>query len=1035
MSFVHLHRHSEWSLLDGTGSAATYAKKAKSLKQDALAITDHGTLAGVLHHINACEAEGIKPIIGMEAYFRYSRTDRSEQNKKAYHLVLLAKNMTGYHNLIRLATEAHRSGYWYKPCIDWDLLVRYREGLIATSACMSSQLGRLLLADQHDTAQKWIDKMVGIFGRDDLYLEIQPGESEEQRTLNLALVEMAKLNKLELIATSDVHYPEASWRETQDVLLMCSTGQTVTNRQKKRDEGEDVYSMIDCTTLYMMDEIDIMATFRNNSPGVSLSVVNRAIWNTQQIAERIEEVKPDRSIKLPKVRGMSPVLTIRGWCNEGLRRIGKSEEQEYLERMSYELRVIEDQGVTDFFIILGDVVRWAKSQKIRVGIGRGSAAGSLVSYLIGITGIDPIAHGLMFERFLNPNRKVMPDIDVDFQHDRRHEVVDYIVSKYGADHVAQVSAYQRFGPRAVLQDVGRVLDLPYQEMVTLTKTIDDAKGTMSLDEIRKTNKRLADWADRYPKAWQHCLRLEGTHKSLSKHPAGVVITDKPIEEYMPLIRSKDGDLVTAWSESKDFQIISDFGFLKMDLLMTDSLTIQAHTLDLIEKRHGEAPDIDNLPVMSDPHDCDSSVLDAFARRQTVGCFQFEGSSISGLLRKMEVDHFNDLVAANALHRPGPMQGGMLRSYYERKHGREDVDYWHPDLVPTQAETYGLMVYQEQVMRVFMVVGGMSAAEADDVRRAVGKKDVRKMSGYKEQFAKGARKNGFGDYQINDIWDKILYFAGYGFNKSHSAAYSAQAYQDGFLKVNYPLEFYTSLATFERDKIGATVREARMFGARFLPPSVQFSKANFSIERDFEGEAIRYGLASIKHVGTAGAAAIEAAQPFVDIDDFMARIKGRLVNSRMRDILSKIGAFEAIGGDPPSPGAQKEFLGVAFDVDDDIVANRELYLKLVMPESDVREQQSGEYVRVGGEIVAIKQITTRKGQPMAFLDLAFEQDVYSITVFTGKWMEYREHFKVGQGIFVYGPYDAERDCIVMEDMRTTAQLLEEMKHRQAMEVQP
>ena len=1029
MPLVHLHRHSEYSLLDGTGTADQYAARAAELGQNALAISDHGTLAGVLHHIIACEKNEVKPIVGMEAYWRSARETKMVKHERRHHLLLLAKNQTGFRNLMRMSSEAYRSGMsgpgQKRPCVDWDLLERYREGIIASTACLSSPLSRFILMES-DRAHSWLRKLKHVF-RDDVLMEIMPGDSDEQRKVNVEIMALAEKHSVPVIATADVHYPYQGWHETQDVLLMINTGQSYSLRKKKRDSGEDVYTMKDFPLLYMMNEQEMVQAFAKHHPKLKKKDVKSAITMTQTVADSIDVVGVDKSTKLPRVKSVDTEQVLRQWCFEGLRRIGKTNDQEYIARFEYEFQVLRDFDVVDYFYIIGDLVRWARGQGIRVGIGRGSAAGSLVSYLVRITGIDPIAHGLFFERFLNPGRKSLPDIDIDFQDDRRGEVVEYLYKTYGTERVCGVSAFQRFGARSAISEVARVHDVPFEDVKKITKLLDDEGHSVSLAELRGLVKKLDSFATMYPVVWDHACRLEGQVRALSQHPAGVVVTEDRVEETMPLMLAKSGDLVTAWSESKDVKAITDYGWLKIDVLGTTGLRIQALAVENIKKSLGIGVDLDDLPVMTDPDKTEPKVIEVFGKASNLGVFQFGSGPLTNLLKQIKPDHFNDLVAANALIRPGPFEGGMAHSYVERKNKREPVEYWHPSLVASLEETFGLMTYQEQVMEVVKELAGFSLAEADDVRSAVGKKVAARMEHYEAQFVTEAAKK-IGKEAAEDIWHKIIDFSGYAFNRAHAAGYSAQAYQDMHLKVYFPREYYAALASADPEKIPAIISEAHKFNIEVYPPHINFSLDSFVVE----GDRLRYGFVGIKNVGDVAIEEILVRRPFLSYDDFEERVEKRKVNSRVKETLVAVGAFDHWGMRDDwtldsKIAAEMELLGVSLSGRKERAKHLPLIASRIVTEEKFDAALDGDYLMVGGEIVAIKQITTRKGEPMAFVDLAFEGDSFNVTVFPRHWMRYQHLLVRGNAILVYGTKDSGRNVLIADQMKALMELVHDLEN--------
>jgi len=1044
---VHLHRHSEWSMLDGTGTCEQYARRAAELGQSALAITDHGTIAGALHHIAACESVGVTPIVGMEAYFKPNRHLKDNDNRRRWHLVLLAANQTGWQNLVRLSSEAHSSGFYYAPCADWDLLERFGEGLIATTACVSGPLPDLIVSQSgNNEVSEYMGRMKKIFG-DRFAVEIMPHDFDGQRLVNAELVNIANEHGVPYIATVDAHYPYEDWADTQDVLLMISTRQTVEERIARRERGEDVYTF-GSKTLFLMDETRLAQEFADHHGYLPKDVVDTAIANTSLVASWVEPFTISKKDKLPKVSpdddpGFGERLVSK-WCREGMDSYGLAGDPVYEERLEYEMSVLRDKGVIDYFAIIGDLIKWARSEKIRIGIGRGSAAGSLVSYLIGITGLDPIKHGLLFERFLNPHRKGMPDIDLDFEHERRDEAKDYLGKRWGHDHIAEIGAYQRFALKNALKDVAKVLCVPYEDVNHTLKAMDGAEMGTKLEQMRAMSPDVQAFSKKYPDCWKHAVRLEGQTKTLSRHPAGVLVTDKPVSEYMPMIRrDTTGVLVTAWTESVDFKVISSYGFMKIDVLSIDGLTVQRKAVELIKERHGIDIDLDRLPVFQDPDMGEQDVLQAFGQDMTLGVFQFESRGIRGLLRQIKPDHFNDIVAANALYRPGPLVGGVAHSYGNRKNGRERWSFWHPAVEPFLAETYGLIVYQEQVMQIVQALGDFSMAEADDIRKAMtklhaervdvdddeggtkkisaGEVEMRKHQG---KFLEGCAGKGISVSDANEIWEKIVQFSVYGFNKSHSAGYAGEAYKDMWLKLRYPHEFYTALLTYEPKKVPDVIREARNRGIKVLQPDVNTSGIGFTLD----GDDIRYGLASIKFVGDAAIQEImsqRAERRFNSLEDFEARVPSRRCNKRVRESLLRAGAMDRFGGrdewtDAEKRVAEVELMGTVISLQEESPYKSILAERLVnRDEFDLIED--GGTAIVGGEITSIRVKTTRKGTDMAYVDVRFGDSDYSVTVFPRQYQEFADIITPGEIVLIKGTKDRDRDCVILNNACTAAEL--------------
>jgi DNA polymerase-3 subunit alpha len=1031
MTFVHLHRHGHYSLLDGCGFPDQYAERAAELGQPALAITDHGTLAGVLEHIVACEAVGIKPIVGMEAYFSPDAKVHNDTNKEYWHLVLLAANAEGYRSLLRLSTESYRElNFYYKPRVDWEMLKRLGDGLIASTSCLSGYAPWCFMKGDAEGAERHMRELTRIFP-DRWYVELQPHDIPEQRQVNVAMVNAASHLGVPVVAATDAHYPYQDWADTHDVLVMMNTGQTLDTREKAKEVGQE-YMAFTGDTFYLMSTDEVMSTFKANHKDLPKALVEEAVKNTAEVAGWVESFDIDRSPKVPKATTslMEAESLVRTWCEEGLVRIGREADDEYRDRMEFEIGVLRDKGVLDYFVIIGDLVRWAKDQGIRVGAGRGSAAGCLVSYLIRITGIDPIGHGLLFERFLNPTRAELPDIDIDFQHNRRDEVKLYLRARWGADYVAEIGAYQTFGMRSALQYPARVLLVPYERVMRVTKTMEDGTGDMKLSDIRNISPDLDVFAWEFPDTWKHAVRLEGMVKSHGKHAAGVVITDTPIADVMPTMRGHDGSTVTQWSERAEFPIITTYGFLKIDVLSTDSLTIQDTCTQLVKKLRGRVVDFEDVkqfPVNADPHDVEEDVITAFGQKRNLGIFQFESSGISGMLKDIQPTFLGDIIACNALYRPGALEGGMAFDYGDRKNGRQPIVYWHESLEPFLRETYGVMAYQEQVMQVCSALGGFSLAEADIVRKAMTKwqstkiktnKGRGEMNAMAKKFVAGCKEKGIPEAQAKDIWEKVLQFSIYGFNKSHSAGYALQAYHDMWLKLRYPLEFYASLLTWEDGKVPAVIREATANGIQVKPPDVNASESTFALDRN----SIRFGFEAIKHVGDSSANEIMRARqdgPFTSFDDFMSRITIAKCNARVQTALVECGAFDSLGlrhdwDDARRHEAELRLLGYSLTRKRPVDTHKAMIAKRIVDDSTLARYDEGTEVMVGGEIVNVKEIVTKKGDKMAFVDLVFVNSSYNCTFFPRVFDRYWHFLSEGNAILALGSWDPERGVVQVEN---------------------
>lgn len=928
---IEWHRHDNRSLLDGTFEPEDYAKLAAEMGHPALAQTNHATLSGTLHHIEACRKYGILPICGCEVYFRRDRTIRDKSNLPNYHLCLWAKNLRGWHNLMRLTSVAFKEntqgkgldqgGFYDKPCVDLSLLRHYREGLICSTACISSYFAHLVCSGDSVAAKSHLHELLSIFGSD-LVMEIQPHDFDDQRLYNLAVVQIGYENGVPILTTSDAHYLRKKHAKTQQVAKMIGVNKSFKDLQTMIDEGKPVTFIERVDTLYMRDAKDMRESFQAYHPEIPLSVVDRAIDFTDELLERTVPFLLDKSEKFPNVERFlgNAEQVIKRWIKDGFERIerqwreddGLTEEEIanrlklYWERHDYEWAILKKKNVLGYFAIVGDVCRWAKSdlpmptvdafgrvsfdpdkkkKPIRMGLARGSAAGCLISYLIGITGIDPIPYGFLFERFLNPDRKGMPDIDLDFDSDRRDEVKEYVITIYGRDYVADIITHQTFKPKEVIQSVGRVMDIDWLEISAVTDTInikadDDETTLLQLVEI---NEKLKAFSERHPEAWKIMLDLEGSPKNAGKHAAGIIVTPFPIYERMPLERDKEGGYVTAWSDTADFPVVSDYGFLKMDFLGIKGLTKHEYACNLIEERHGETVDLNALPALRDPYGVDPEVMEAFSKGMTIGVFQFGKSGITSLIKKIKPTSIFDLSAANALYRPGPMHGGTTWEFPERKQlSADEITYWHPIVRSILEETYGLIVYQEQVMLIAQALGGLTGGDADMLRKAMGKlyrlpggEAKRFMAKWYEPFKKFAMEHrDLAEQVVDEIWQMMVSFGSYGFNKSHSGSYACQAYQDMWLKVKYPLEFYASILTYpsgskpedKRAFINQVVREARLGGIEIAPPSINESGMGYTIVND----KLQLGFAAINGIGEKVAQQVVRKQPYTDFDDFTAK---------------------------------------------------------------------------------------------------------------------------------------------------------------------
>lgn len=887
--FIHLHNHSHYSLLDGAATVETLIGAAVQNKMPAVALTDHGVLFGALEFYKKAKKAGIKPIVGCEAYIvtRGSRFDKTLQSEKSsqgqgrgiyHHILLLAKDERGYRNLIKLITLGHTEGFYYKPRIDVEILNQYREGIIATSACPGGIVGSQLVNGNYEEAKAVAGIYKDIFG-EDFYIEIQNHGVEVEKSILQNAPRIAKELGLKIVGTNDCHYISAQHAMAHNIMLCIPDAtSTYVPDYKTLRYGTD--------QLYFKSSTEMVRAFKD---------FPEAVTSTLEIAEKCNltlELKKNHMPQFP-IPQEEGVASLEDYLDKlsraGLRRRYPEITPEINARLDHELDVIKRMGYAGYFLIVQDFINAARSMGIRVGPGRGSAAGSIVSYALGITDVDPIHFDLLFERFLNPDRVSMPDIDVDFADDKRDQVINYVKQKYGENSVAQIVTFGTLSTRAVLKDVGRVLGVPLGTIDPLTKHIPVVLGKVtplaealeSVPELR-TIKETGD--DKIRLMIDTALVLEGMNRNVSTHAAGIVIAPGEISDYVPMYKTPQTDLMTQYN-MKDLE---EAGLLKMDFLGLRTLTVIDNALQLIKKNHGIDIDLDKIPVD------DSKTLDLFCNGQTVAVFQFESSGMTDYLRKLKPTSIHDLVAMNALYRPGPMEN--IPDFIDRKHGRKRIEYIHPKLESILKETYGIIVYQEQVIKIASEIGGLSLAQADLLRRAMGKKDKELMAKQKKEFVDGAVKKAIDRKIAGDIFDLIEKFASYGFNKSHSVAYSVLAYQTAYLKAHYAAEYMAATMTSEvsdTDKIVILTDDCRKLGIPVLPPDVNEGDVTFVVKQ----EAIRFGLSAIKNVGVSAVEAIVRTRtekgPFADIFDFCARVDLRLVNKKTLESLIQAGAFDSL----------------------------------------------------------------------------------------------------------------------------------------------
>ncbi|HEX4640514.1 MAG TPA: DNA polymerase III subunit alpha [Chthoniobacterales bacterium] len=882
-SFVHLHLHTEYSFLDGAVRMKELMKKAKEFGMPAVAITDHGNLHGAIEFYQAATSAGIKPIIGCEAYMAPgTMKDRpTNQRDAAYHFTLLAKDEAGYRNLVKMISTAHLDGFHYKPRIDKELLSKHSAGLIGLSGCLKGEINMAIQSDNLAKARQSVADFRDILGAENFFLEMHDHGIEVQQKCNEILPRLGKEFGLGLVAANDVHFLERSHHETHDVMVCIGTGKMVHDERRMRYTPE----------LYFKSPDEMRALFPDYP---------EAITNTLVIADRINlelEFGVSKYPEYPVPEGKTREAYLRELCYKGLHdRYGEraGTDSDLIKRLDYEVDILERTGFVSYFLIVWDFIHFAKQRGIPVGPGRGSAAGSLVAFVLGITDIDPLQFGLIFERFLNPERVSPPDIDVDFCKDRRGEVLEYVRQKYGERRVSQIVTFNKMNAKSAVRDVGRVIGLSYGEADRLARMIPSGPGqqNITLTESALANPELRRAIETEPatkQLWDHALLLEGRSRNFGVHAAGIVIGDRDLSEYVPLRRDpKEKEVITQYPMGP----LNDLGLLKMDFLGLRTLTVLHDAEELIRKR---LPDFSLAQVPLD----DPATFALLNRAETIGIFQLEGG-MTGFCKQFDFKAIDDIIALSALYRPGPMD--LIPDYIKRKKGLAKIRYEHPLLEEVCADTYGVMIYQEQVMAAASRLAGYSLGQADLLRRAMGKKDKEKMAKERANFIEGcARENKIPEKKANAIFDLLEKFAGYGFNKSHSAAYGLISYQTAYLKANYPVEFMAGLLSNEinnTDKISTFVGECKRMGIPILPPDVNRSSLKFTPELQGETGAIRYGLAAIKNVGE-GAMEIaikerEAGGEFSSLEDFCKRLDSRVANRKILENLIKCGAFDFLG---------------------------------------------------------------------------------------------------------------------------------------------
>ncbi len=1035
--YCHLHVHGEYSLLDGSIRTDKLVERAKELGMEAIALTDHGSMYGVIHFYKACKKAGIRPIIGCEVYVAPRSRFQKEPglDDYQYHLVLLAQNKKGYENLSNLVSRAYIEGFYYKPRIDKKLLEEYSEGLIVLSGCLGGEVAQLLLNNKYKEAKdvaKWFKKIF----KDKYFLEIQDHGLVEQKHINPQLVRLSRELDIPLVATNDVHYLTKEDAKVHDILLCIQTGKKVNDIDRMRFDSEE---------FYLKSEEEMREVFRS---------IPEAVENTKKIADMVDLEFEFNQMLIPPFKlpeGFNSAKDyLRHLCYEGLNKRYKEITQDKIDRLEYELEVIDEMGFNNYFLIVWDFVNFAKRNGILVGPGRGSAAGSLVSYVLEITNLDPLPYDLLFERFLNPERISMPDIDIDFCYERRNEVIQYVREKYGKENVAQICTFGTMAARMAIRDVGRALNISYNTVDRIAKMIPQGLSIKEaieynpdLQEAYRENKELLDIA----------MALEGLPRHSSTHAAGVVISQEKLIKHTPL-QMMDGVVTTQY----DMEVLEDIGLLKMDFLGLRTLTMMKNTVE----QTGENIDIDNLPLD------DEKTYELLSRGDTAGVFQLESSGMRAVLRELKPTKFEDIIAIVALYRPGPME--QIPVFIENKHGKP-IEYLHTDLEPILKTTYGVIVYQEQIMQIAHKMAGYSLGKADVLRKAIGKKKKDQIDAQREGFIEGVEKT-YGDRKLGEkLFDLIEKFAQYGFNKSHAAAYALVAYQTAYLKAHYPVEFMAALLTSEignTDKIAEYIQQCNHMGIKVLPPDINESDRNFTV---VSKDTIRFGLAAIKNVGDEPIRQIVESRRgarFSSLHDFCSRVNLTACNRRVVESLIKAGAFDSLGGKRSQylnimdkafkygQSVQKEKesdqLSLLFQLpqlmeepEDDLLPIEEfpfkdllqlekemlgLYIsghpldeykkliKEIKPQliEEIKEELP-QKTKIVGYITSIKRIVTKNGDPMCFLKIEDYGNEIDVVVFPNVYERCRFFLEEDVVVVISGKVQADSEVKIIANYIT------------------
>lgn len=1041
-NFVHLHLHSEYSLLDGSTRISLLPKRVKELNMDAVALTDHGNMYGAIAFYKACKDEGIKPILGCEVYISKKDLSIKDKSNERYHLILLAENNEGFKNIMKIVSIGFVDGYYYKPRIDKKVLKKYSKGIIATSACLGGEVQKLILNRDIEAAKKSALEYRGIFGENNFFLELQDHGMPEQARVNRELINLSKELEIPLTVSNDVHYLNKDDAKSHDVLLCIQTGKTVNDENRMKFPSDE---------FYLKSPDEMAALFPENKD---------ALENTVEIANRCNVDIKFHDLHLPDFSVPSEYTHeeyLKKLAVEGMYNRYENVTDEIKNRFEFEFNTIRDMGYVDYFLIVWDFIRYARKHEIQVGPGRGSAAGSVISFCLGITDVDPLKFDLLFERFLNPERVSMPDIDIDFCYERREEVIEYVNRKYGDSHVAQIATFGTMAARNAIRDVGRALDMSYAKVDYIAKQIPQALN-MTIEkalEISESFKSIYEKEDDSKELIDMAIKLEGLPRHTSTHAAGVVISKDELTEYVPLTRN-DKIIATQFNMIE----LEELGLLKMDFLGLRTLTVIRDAINLIEENYGKKISFEKFDY-NDP-----DVLKMFARADTLGVFQFESSGMRAFLKELKPDEFSDLVAANALFRPGPMK--QIPKFVGSKHDKSKISYLHPKLEPILKSTYGCIVYQEQVMQIVQQIGGYSLGRADIVRRAISKKKMKVMEeerknfiyGNVEEEVSGAIANGVDEKTANEIYDLIIDFADYAFNKSHSVAYSVVAYRTAWLKYYYPREFMaaqTSTYTNDIKQVSLYIEEIKRLGIEILPPNINYSFKNFTVE---DGK-IRFGLKAVKNVGNNLIDVIVKARDngkFKSLKDFVDRINAidkSALNKRAVESLIRCGAMDDFNGNraqylaiyekviSSSSNTAKNNVAGQFslfessDVQEDLPSLKDFsqkdkldmekevvgiyisghpldpYRELIEKSADTNTNEifekyrenmlNNSKVKVGGILKAKKTMITKTNKMMAFAQLEDLFGTIELVIFPNVFSKYRELIEDENVVFVEGHF--------------------------------